>query len=42
LAFKELKLELRSAPLLASHTPQSAAQEIAALVLAQSLLYHFS
>ena len=38
LAYKELKLELRSTPLLASHTPQTAAQEIAALVLSQSLL----
>ena len=38
LAYKELKLELRSTPLLASHTPESAAQEIAALVLGQSLL----
>ena len=38
LAYKELKLELRSTPLLASHTPQTAAQEIAALVLGQSLL----
>ena len=38
LAYKELKLDLRSTPLLASHTPESAAQEVAALVLAQSLL----
>lgn len=38
LAYKELKLELRSTPLLASHTPETAAQEIAALVLGQSLL----
>ena len=38
LAYKELKLERRSTPLLASHTPATAAQEVAALVLAQSLL----
>ena len=38
LAYKELKLELRSSPLLASHTPATAAQEVAALVLGQSLL----
>ena len=38
LAYKELKLDLRSSPLLASHTPTTAAQEVAALVLGQSLL----
>ena len=38
LAYKELKLALRSSPLLASHTVPTAAQEVAALVLGQSLL----
>ncbi len=36
--YKELKVDLRSGPLLQSHTPQTAAQEVAALILAHALL----
>lgn len=36
--YRELKVDLRSAPLLQSHTPLTAAQEIAALLLAYSIL----
>lgn len=36
--YRELKVDLRSAPLLQSHTPLTAAQEIAALILAYSIL----
>ena len=36
--YRELKVDLRSAPLLKSHTPLTAAQEIAALILAYSIL----
>jgi hypothetical protein len=38
IAVKELKVELRGSDRLASYTPETAAQEIAALLLAQSVL----
>jgi len=38
IAYKELKIEMRSAPLLQSHTVNTAAQEIAALLIAYSIL----
>lgn len=38
IAVKELKVELRGGDLLASHTPETAAQEIAALLLALAVL----
>jgi hypothetical protein len=36
--YRELKVDLRSTPLLQSHTPLTAAQEIAALILAYAIL----
>ena len=36
--YKELKVDLRSSVLLQSHTPETAAQEVAALILAYALL----
>ena len=36
--YRELKVDMRSAPLLQSHTPLTAAQEIAALILAYAIL----
>ena len=36
--YRELKVDMRSAPLLQSHTPLTAAQEIAALIMAYSIL----
>jgi Transposase DDE domain len=36
--YRELKVDLRSSPLLQSHTPETAAQEIAALLLAYAML----
>ena len=36
--YRELKVDMRSATLLRSHTPETAAQEIAALVLGYSIL----
>lgn len=36
--YKELKIDLRQTPLLNSHTPHTAAQEVAALVLAHALV----
>lgn len=36
--YKELKVELRGADLLNSHTPETAGQEVAALILAYSIL----
>lgn len=36
--YRELKVDLRSTPLLQSHTPVTAAQEIAALILAYAIL----
>lgn len=36
--YYELKVDTRSAPLLQSHTPETAAQEIAALILAYAML----
>lgn len=36
--YKELKINMRQAPLLNSHTPHTAAQEVAALVLAHALV----
>ena len=36
--YRELKVDLRSAPLLQSHTPLTAAQEIGALILAYAIL----
>lgn len=38
LYFRELKLDVRSSPLLASHTVETALQEIAALVLASAVI----
>ncbi len=38
LYYRELKLDVRSAPILASHTVETALQEIAALVLASALI----
>lgn len=38
LSYKELKVDLRGAELLKSHTPETAAQEIAALILAHAIL----
>jgi Transposase DDE domain len=38
LFYKELKVDMRSTPLLQSHTPLTAMQEIAALILAYSVL----
>jgi hypothetical protein len=38
LYYRELKLDVRSAPVLASQTPETALQEIAALVLASAVL----
>lgn len=38
LYFRELKLDVRNAPALASQTPETALQEIAALVLASAVL----
>ncbi len=35
---KQLKIDMRQAPLLGSHTPHAAAQEVAALVLAHALV----
>jgi len=40
LYYRELKLDVRSAPILASHTVETALQEIAALVLASAVLAH--
>ena len=39
--YKELKVDMRQAPLLKSHTPHTAAQEVAAIVLAHALLAKF-
>jgi hypothetical protein len=36
--YKELKVDMRQAPVLNSHTPHTAAQEVAALVLAHALV----
>ena len=36
--YKQLKIDMRQAPLLNSHTPHTAAQEVAALVLAHALV----
>ena len=36
--YKELKVDMRSTPLVRSHTPETAAQEIAALILAHAIL----
>ena len=36
--YKELKVDLRSTPLVQSHTPLTAAQEIAALIMAYAIL----
>ena len=36
--YRELKVDLRRQPLLQSHTPETAAQEVAALLLAQAIL----
>ena len=36
--YRELKVDMRSSPLLQSHTPETAAQEIAALLLAYAML----
>ena len=36
--YKELKVEMRGAELLNSHTPETAAQEVAAMILAYSIL----
>lgn len=36
--YKELKVDLRSSPLVQSHTPLTAAQEIAALIMAYAIL----
>jgi hypothetical protein len=36
--YKELKVDMRSSPLVRSHTPETAAQEIAALILAHAIL----
>lgn len=36
--YKELKVDMRSAPLVQSHTPLTAAQEIAALIIAYAIL----
>jgi len=36
--YRELKVDLRSAPLVQSHTPLTAAQEIAALIMAYAIL----
>ena len=38
LYYKELKIDLRSSELLQSHTPETAAQEIAALILASAIV----
>ena len=38
LYYRELKIDLRSSELLQSHTPQTAAQEIAALILASAII----
>ncbi len=38
LFYRELKVDLRSQPLLQSHTPETAAQELAALLIAQTIL----
>lgn len=38
LYYRELKLDVRNAPVLASHTPETALQEILALVLASAVL----
>jgi hypothetical protein len=40
LYWRQMKLELRKSSLLQSHTPETAAQEVAALVLATALLAH--
>ena len=40
LYYRELKLDVRNAPILASHTVETALQEIAALVLASAVLAH--
>jgi hypothetical protein len=40
LYYRELKLDVRSAPLLASHTVATALQEIAAIVLASAVIAH--
>jgi len=39
--YKELKVDMRSTPLLRSHTPLSAMQEIAALILAYAVLVDY-
>jgi len=39
--YKELKVDLRSTPYLQSHTPLTAMQEIAALILAQAVLVDY-
>jgi len=36
--YKQLKIDMRQAPLLNSHTPHTAAQEVASLVLAHALI----
>jgi Transposase DDE domain len=38
LFYRELKLDVRSHPLLQSHTPETAAQEVATLLVAQAIL----
>lgn len=40
LYYRELKLDVRNAPLLASHTVETALQEIAAVVLASAVIAH--
>jgi hypothetical protein len=40
LYYRELKVELRGGELLQSHTPETAAQEVAALVVASALVAH--
>jgi len=40
LYYRELKLDVRSTPILASHTVETALQEIAAVVLASAVIAH--